>query len=339
MNFISTPELLKTRIPPWLIYKVLPGSGLSLLYGVPGSGKSFMALDMALCVATGTPWHDTHVNPGQVVYVASEGKEGLVKRALAWMQQHAVEDVSNIRWYLDSLDFRDEDTVGEFLFKLETEFPGRRVHVGDGEFEFVGGLDLRLLVIDTMARNFGGEDENSFEVMEPFIRVLTQFSNDTGALVLLVHHTNALGTRERGHSSLRGAIDVAYEVVADYDQSTNQLKEITLKNNKLKDDARQRFLTFAPRVMSLPLLGKDEEGRGYTSLVLDGKAGQHEQALKAITRLLRAGAVWSQGDLIVALEDRYKHSIIRSAIRQGETDGVLRVERGNEHNRYDICLV
>ena len=40
----------------WLVKNVLPSHGLNLLYGPPGCGKSFIALDIAMCLASGRAW-------------------------------------------------------------------------------------------------------------------------------------------------------------------------------------------------------------------------------------------------------------------------------------------
>jgi hypothetical protein len=67
---------------------VLPARGVSALYGPAGGFKSFVAADMALCVATGTSWQGRRVKPGFVVYVAAEGRAGLKRRAATWWEYH-----------------------------------------------------------------------------------------------------------------------------------------------------------------------------------------------------------------------------------------------------------
>ena len=40
----------------WRVKHVLPSSGLAALFGPSGSGKSFLALDLASCISHGVPW-------------------------------------------------------------------------------------------------------------------------------------------------------------------------------------------------------------------------------------------------------------------------------------------
>ena len=43
----------------WLIKKFLPQEGMAVMFGRPGCGKSFVALDLMLHIAEGTPWRMT----------------------------------------------------------------------------------------------------------------------------------------------------------------------------------------------------------------------------------------------------------------------------------------
>ena len=51
----------------------LPERSFTMMYGAPGTGKSFLAIDMALSVANGLPWHGYETKQGAVLYIAGEG--------------------------------------------------------------------------------------------------------------------------------------------------------------------------------------------------------------------------------------------------------------------------
>ena len=61
-----------------------------MCFGAAGSGKSFAVLDMALCIASGTPYHGHSVQQGSVFYIAGEGLSGMSRRAAAWQKHHDV---------------------------------------------------------------------------------------------------------------------------------------------------------------------------------------------------------------------------------------------------------
>jgi RecA-family ATPase len=66
--------------PVPLIGGTLDADTLAVLAGPWGTGKTFLAIDWACCVATGTPWQGRPVKAGRVLYIATEGVHGLRSR-------------------------------------------------------------------------------------------------------------------------------------------------------------------------------------------------------------------------------------------------------------------
>jgi hypothetical protein len=291
-QFYDTSELMSLPPQSWLIYKVLPDCGLALLFGPPGEGKSFVALDWALCVATGQPWLGKHrVQQGHVLYIAAEGGGGMKKRVAAWEQLHyGAQGFENITWYLDSLNVLEEGVVETFMAQLEDRFDVEvRVDRDTGELQEESQMDLRLVVVDTLSRNFGGEDENMSGPMTTFVEKLDLFAKKHGALVLIVHHTNAAGARERGHSALKAATEAAFHCTAEKAEN-GALELIQLKNFRQKDEVGNAPLYLAPLVLELPRLDKDEEGEVLTSVVLEAtEAPEPKHKSKAGDLLTDAG--------------------------------------------------
>ena len=70
--------------PVPLVDGILYQDSLAWLYGKPGSGKSFLALDWAGCVAAGLPWGERATAHGPVLYLVAEGSGGIRRRVRAW---------------------------------------------------------------------------------------------------------------------------------------------------------------------------------------------------------------------------------------------------------------
>lgn len=264
IRLYSTSDLM--RLPParWLIRGLLPEMGQSLLFGPPGEGKSFVGLDWALCVSTGKPWLGRYdVRQGQVVYIAAEGGRGIKKRVAAWMQHHRVDELPDIHFVLDAVDIRADGAVEELIELLDRKVVGEsEPFLVDGEW-VEGAAPLALVVVDTLSRSFGGEEENDSSAMSSFVEKLEFFSKSRGASVLTIHHTNATGARERGHTSLKGAMEASFKCTAQKEGGT--IEYITLLNNKQKDDADEPALYLGATVVTLP---QDGENEAPTSLVL-----------------------------------------------------------------------
>jgi hypothetical protein len=200
-RLLSVADLLDLPDPPWLIDRLIP-HGLAVIYGAPAAFKSFLALDIALAVATGTPWHGRAVEAGYMVYVATEGAGGLKRRVVAWSAARGHPDLARARFLPESVDLLDARQVERARRTLATlpEPPA-------------------LLVIDTMARTMVGGDENAARDVGRFIAAV---DGQEVACRLVVHHAGKSGD-ERGSSALRGAADVMARVERDGQAPTVEL--------------------------------------------------------------------------------------------------------------------
>lgn len=197
---LTVDELIKQPPVEWLIDGLVPKGGLTGLCGAPGVGKSMLAFDWAMSVATGTPWIERSVQQGFVIYIAAEGHSGLGVRARAWMAHHAIPRVSNMGIVKGRLTIAKVSPNDDGM--SPTEDYGTFFRRIDDEIERVPAL----VVIDTLARCQDG-DENEKSDMTAFLDGAEQITDRyPGCAVVILHHLNATGLRERGHTSFRGAV-------------------------------------------------------------------------------------------------------------------------------------
>ena len=189
-------------MPPreYLIDGVLALNSLAALYGPPGSYKSFVALDMALCVTRGQWWNGAEVKEAaRVLYVAAEGVGGFPDRVRAWHEADSMwagepsQLFTMLPQAVNLMDPADADALGRVCREL----------------------GARFIVVDTLNRCMPGGDENLSRDMGAAVAGLDRIRILTGACVMAVHHTGKDTTRGlRGHSSLLAALDTALEVKA-----------------------------------------------------------------------------------------------------------------------------
>jgi hypothetical protein len=80
--------------------------GLSLIYGEPKKAmKSTGAISMSCCLATGAPWCGFPVEKLRVLYVATEGFNGVLQRIEAWEQWHHRKVGNNLALLDASINF------------------------------------------------------------------------------------------------------------------------------------------------------------------------------------------------------------------------------------------
>ena len=181
------------NLPPTkpLIDGLLYRDTLAQLSGGPGTYKTFLALTMGCCLATGEPFGDFDVpEKGTVIYVAAEGAGDMEKRILAWCEV----------WEIDPDILRDR----LFVLPLPIQL-GKEADVSE-TVEVVQEKQADMLVLDTRARCTLGMDENNATEQGWAIHAADRIRTVGGCAVVGVHHTPRSGSAGRGSNAWDGAI-------------------------------------------------------------------------------------------------------------------------------------
>lgn len=182
--------------PEWRIEGLLPKRGFGVMYGGSGTFKSFIALDLALTAAAGIPWRGKQTEQCSAAYVAAEGTYGIQSRVLAWREHRGRFSAQQPAFWLvpSALNLRDNQ-------------------VTDSLIERIAEIRPQLVVIDTLARSFGGGQENDNQDMGLFVANCDRIAAAADGFVLAIHHTGKdEGRGARGSSVLKAAADVEISV-------------------------------------------------------------------------------------------------------------------------------
>ncbi|MCE5317554.1 MAG: helicase RepA family protein [Parachlamydia sp.] len=251
-HFNSAHSLLQN--PPksnWLIKNYMDVGSLCVLFGEPGSMKSFAAIDIGLCVASGRDWHGAPIRkPGSVFYIAGEGLSGISKRLRAWMLANHVE-AENLAFFVSSrsAQFLDVDSVVQVIKSID-------------ELQAKHGKPI-LVIIDTLNRNFGNGDENNTPDMTAFVNAIDiSIKGRYGCTVLIVHHS-PLNNRDRARGStvLHAAADWEFRL-------TKQKDTRLLEATKVKDFDQPASISFKPITVQLTGWIDADDGEMMTSCIL-----------------------------------------------------------------------
>ena len=194
------PLNLFQPVPPikWVIENVVVGEEVTLLIADGGAGKSFVALAMALCVAGGESFIGCPVSWGPVIYVDEEGSPDLALQRLAQLGA-TDEQKANLHY----LNFAGVDLV-RHPEKLK---------------EDALLVKPKLIVIDSHAKVTRLHEENSNNEMgRVWDDGFLPLARDTGAAVLVIHHTNGFGG-SRGASQIRNSADQVLTMKKEQDGS------------------------------------------------------------------------------------------------------------------------
>lgn len=259
-EFTRADDLELTEIK-WVVDDYIEADSLAQVFGDPGGGKSFVAIDLACCVATGKPWHGHDVKQGSVFYIAGEGHNGLARRLKAWQIGNGT-SLAGVPLYKSHraaqlYDATEAAVVAESIKQLSAE----------------ANCIPSMIVIDTLARNHGG-DENSTQDMNAFIQHLDVYLRQPWkCCVMVVHHSGVADKdRSRGSTALKGALDAEYKCQLD-----SGTKTIAFESKKMKDAEMPSPKNFQITQVDLPINNKNGmpvKGAYLTAVDISGLVSQ-----------------------------------------------------------------
>lgn len=225
----------------WLVKRVLPAEGIGVIFGRPGSGKTFTVMDIAMHVADGVAWRGLKVRQAPVSYVSPEAGRLGINRVIGWCRHHGRAWPAGFRLSPAGINLCSAaDDANALIADVKANQPG-----------------CKLVVIDTLNRAMAGGDENSGEDMGRFVALCDLIAKELQAFVLVVHHSGKDAAKgSRGHSSLLGAVSLELEVTKE------QGEPGTIKVSKMRDGEDGAEYGFD--IESVPL-GLDEDGEEVTT--------------------------------------------------------------------------
>jgi predicted ATP-dependent serine protease len=232
-----------------------PGE-LSVVYGEPGSGKSFLVLHIVRAINQERQVFGRRVRPTKVLYCALEGETGFEKRIQVAVKKYG--EAAGFGYIAQSINLFSDDAAVNGLIEAI---------LSHGAF---------IVVIDTLNRAMGGGSENDPGDMGKLIQVVDKIRAATGAHICIVHHCGKDASKgPRGHSALLGAADLVLEVTRSDLADTRTIKVI-----KAKDDPDGERHAFTLRTIDL---GIDDDGDPITSCIVEEAAAPEMDKRKALT--------------------------------------------------------
>lgn len=226
-----------------LVKGLLENTAIALIYGESGSGKTFLALDLALHIASGREWFGLAVTKGRVVYVAAEAGRSIRNRVAAFALQEC-----------------GDQTEVDFAAVVS---PVDLCHLGksDDMARLIATIgNAKVVVIDTVSRALAGGNENAPDDMGAFVTAMDHIRDKLGCAVIAVHHVGKDPSRGgRGHSLLHCAVDTEIEV----ERRDGGVSVATLTKQRDGPGGKQIAFKLIP-----VQLGRDQDNDPVTSCVV-----------------------------------------------------------------------
>lgn len=234
-------EVMTLPPPEYIIDGILERRSKAAIVGQSGVYKTTLLADLLVAVATGQEWFGHRVlHRCSSVYVAAESGGFPARLAAAKRARKLSLNIPvGVYTFPGGIDLRDRRSVDTFVTFIEAQQP-----------------TAEIVAIDTYAAATPGAAETTSEDTTMAMAAAGVIGRALAATVILVHHTNAAGTRERGHSSMKGDLDtlLMLEEVDDVievkcDKQRNAAKFDTFKLKPVPDAAGSVVLRPAAHVL------------------------------------------------------------------------------------------
>lgn len=220
-RLMDETEMANVKPARWLLRDVIQERSLALMYGKFESYKSFLALDIALTLASGVEgWGSEARDPCPVIYAPSEGQVGLaLQRKPAWRFAHGIETILPFYSFDDVPSVASDADMVDFIETIRAR-----------------KIKPALLVIDTVANSMTGLDEDTrgFGV---FIDRMKGLRKVFGCAILAVHHVGKdAGRGPRGGNALPAGLDTLLSVEGNQDT-----RSVAVYVEKQKDHPKRKM--------------------------------------------------------------------------------------------------
>lgn len=176
----------------WLIEGLWANEAVGCVGGIPKQGKTWLALEMALAVASGQPClgHFPVRKPGPViVFCAEDGPRAVQERVAGLAKARGIDFARLAVGWIDAATIWLDDPTHQARLALT-----------------VAAMKPRLLILDPLVRLHRG-DENSSADVASVLGYLRGLQREHRVAIVLVHHVRKSGAPDPGQS-LRGSGDL-----------------------------------------------------------------------------------------------------------------------------------
>jgi hypothetical protein len=224
----------------WLVEHLWSAQAVGFIAGQPKLGKTWLALDLALSVATATPCLDTYPvrDPGDVLLYLAEDPPHMVRQRLFGLCARRGLDLDPVPIHVITA-------------------PTLRLDLADDRDRLTALVDVlkpRLLVLDPLVRLHRRDENHSGEIAE-LLSYLRELQRAYALAVLVVHHMRKSGAA-RGGQALRGSGDLhAWTDSALYLQTARGATQLAIEHRAApaQDPVHLRLAT-PPHPGALPYL-------------------------------------------------------------------------------------
>lgn len=273
------------------------------LVGLPGSGKTALAIYLAGCVTSGQVFFGRLVRSGPVIYFGAEAPDSVVTRSQ--LVKGKISPEKRLPYYV----VKEAPLLGD---QAHTSLAEARIIATIQAKATDEGEPVRAVILDTLSTCLGTGDENG-EGMVTLVNAARRIATQTLVAVIIIHHpSKADAAGLRGHGSLQGACDLI--VSGSVDEASKVCTATVVKSRHGESGLQLSYKLEKVEIQKL-----DSFGQKQTSIILDPmgdfkpmrkrpKGGAQQRCLEELERQYRTGQMsWTEAQVREAMHHLGMH--------------------------------
>jgi len=306
----------------WILKDWIMAGGINLIAGMPAAGKSFLALDLAIGIAsTGFAWNDQPVPLGKVTYHFLDGSfRGMRSRVLNLCNARGIRPPTNLTFDFSPLNLREPHEILSLKQRISSQ-------------------GVSVIIFDVMAKFAPGADENYVAEMSPLMNSMREIANQMGTTFILIHHlnkgiSNDFSYRVRGSTDILGSVDTA--IIVNYENSSAANAMRVIQPQKMREAE-------PPKPLRFQLVSEDQKitlkFSDANSMQFQKEVGQQERIYQELVDYLQANPnqEFMKQDLIQTLNLPQEARTVGRAFAQLLRNPRIKIGKQGSFKTY-ICI-
>lgn len=193
-RIVNPAQLVGKKIPAreWLVKGMIPHEKVTLLTGDGGLGKSLLMQQLMTCAATGQDWLGLKTRKCRAFGLFCEDDNDELLR-----RQHSIcESMSISLESCFNMEWLSGDGIDPVLMEFGDSDAGKATPLFDELIEYLAWWGAELVIIDTAADTFAGNEISRIQVRNFINRALRVIAMKLGATVILTAHPSVAGMKD-----------------------------------------------------------------------------------------------------------------------------------------------
>lgn len=307
MSIVHVSKLLNEpeEEKKWLVDRLIPEGGITVISGDPASFKTWSVLHIAICISAGTPvFGEFATKMKNVLVIEEEDTRSSVKERIKML---GVNHNAGLYFQVNS-GFKVDDEFG--LEFLKTDIKASKIDV---------------VFIDSLVRIHSG-DENASKDMSAVFEKLHSLTKMGVTVVMIHHHRKSTGFGNR--QSLRGSSDILAAVDCHISLDRRDDSAIKITQHKLR--AARELSPFWVDIKSSEGTFDLTYREGDMESIFE-KGNKMQIASKLIVEILEDKDSVERSEMVSLCGDKgVGQNAVDNAIKSLQEKGELFVERGEK---------